>query len=161
MTSSNQGANVEESTTVAAQWSAAGYQSRPTPYPAIAENASEIRHKSPGALIWPYNFSPTVIKTFTRNEIGTEANRFRGGNYGGYLNPVYEGRYADLTNTFDANERQEVTFQLLKILADDVPALPVFFTTLSLVVRKGVEGPGVVSYMQAANAWNVHEWDLK
>ncbi len=161
VTSSNQGANVEESSTVAAQWSAAGYQSRPTPYPAIAENASEIRHKAPGALIWPYNFSPTVIKTFTRTEMGVESNRFRGGNYGGYLNPRYEGLYADLTNTFDQGQRQETTFQLLKILAEDVPALPVFFTPLSLILRKGVEGPGVVSPMQAANAWDIHTWDLK
>lgn len=161
VTSSNQGANVEESTTVAAQWSAAGFQSRPTPYPAIAENATEIRHKAPGALIWPYNFSPTVIKTFTRSEVGVEANRWRGGNYGAYANPAYEGRYADLTNTFDPAERNETTFQLLKMLADDVPALPIFFTPLSLIVRKNVEGPGTVSYMQAANAWDIHAWDMK
>ena len=161
VTSSNQGANIEEASTVAAQWSAAGYQSRPTPYPAIAENAPELRHKAPGALIWPYNFSPTVIRTFTRSEVGTDANRFRGGNYGGYANPAYEGLYTDLTNTFDQNQRNEITFQLLKILADDVPALPVFFTPLSLVVRKGVEGPGTVSAMQAANAWNIHTWDVK
>jgi peptide/nickel transport system substrate-binding protein len=161
VTSSNQGANVEEASTVAAQWSGAGYQSRPTPYPAIAENAPEIRHKAPGALIWPYNFSPTVIKTFTRPEIGVETNRFRGGNYGGYVNPAYESLYGELTNTFDQSARQEKTFELLKMLADDVPALPVFFTPLSLIVRKGVEGPGSVSAMQAANAWNVHLWDIK
>jgi peptide/nickel transport system substrate-binding protein len=158
VTSSNQGANVEESSTVAAQWSGAGFQSRPTPYPAIAENATEIRHKAPGALIWPYNFSPTVIKTFTRSEVGVEGNRWRGGNYGGYANPAYEGLYSELTNTFDMAQRQEVTFQLLKILADELPALPIFFTPLSLVSRKTVDGPGVVSAMQAANAWNIHEW---
>ena len=47
------------------------------------------------------------------------------------------------------------------MLADDMPALPIFFTPLSLIVRKGVEGPGSVSAMQAANAWNVHLWDMK
>jgi peptide/nickel transport system substrate-binding protein len=161
VTSSSQGANVEESTTVASQWTAAGFQSRPTPYPASAENATEIRHKSPGSLIWPYNFTLTAIKNFTRSEVGTDQNRWRGSNYSGYLNPAYEGRYADLTNTFDLGERQEVTFQLLKILAEDLPALPIFFTPLCVVARKGVEGPGVVSALQAATAWNIHAWDIR
>ena len=161
VTSSNQGANVQESQTVASQWTNAGFQSRPTPYPAIAENATEIRHKAPGALIWPYNFTLTAIKTFTRVEVGTGDNRWRGSNYGGYLNPAYEGRYADLTNTFEPAERQETTFQLLKILADELPALPVFFTPLCLVSRKGVEGPGVVSALQAATTWNIATWDVR
>jgi peptide/nickel transport system substrate-binding protein len=161
VTASGQGANVQEAQTVASQWTTAGFQSRPTPYPAAAENATEIRHNQKGALIWPYNFSPTVIKTFTTPEIGTAANRWRGGNYGGYVNPTYEGLYGELINTFDATARDEVTFQMLKLLADELPALPVFFTPLALVARKGVEGPGTVSAMQAANAWNIHSWELK
>src|SRR5262245_65976182 len=82
VTASNQGSNVKEAETIAAQWSAAGFTSRPTPYPAAAANASEIRHRNPGALIWPYNFSPTVIKSFTTVEIGSDATRWRGSNYG-------------------------------------------------------------------------------
>jgi peptide/nickel transport system substrate-binding protein len=161
VTASNQGGNVKEAETVAAQWAAAGFLSKPTPYPAAAANAAEIRHKNPGALIWPYNFSPTVIKTFTSLEIGAEANRWRGGNYGGYTNQSFQTLYDELTNTFEPSVRSETMFQLLKILADDVPALPVFFTPLCLVMRKGVEGPGMVSANQAANAWNIQTWDIK
>jgi peptide/nickel transport system substrate-binding protein len=161
VTASSQGANVQEAQTVASQWGNAGFESRPTPYPAAAENALEIRHNQKGALIWPYNFSLTVIRTFTSSEVGTPANRWRGGNYGGYVNPAYESLYNDLVNTFDATARHEVTFQLLKMLADDLPALPVFFTPLALVARKGVDGPGSVSAMQAANAWNIHTWEIK
>jgi len=161
VTSSSQGANVQEAQTIASQWSTAGFQSRPTPYPAAAENATEIRHNQKGALIWPYNFSLTVIKTFTTPEVGTAANRWRGGNYGNYVNPSYEGLYGELINTFDGAARDEITFRMLRILAEELPALPVFFTPLALVARKGIEGPGVVSAMQAANAWNIHTWEIK
>ena len=143
VTSSAQGANVQEAQTVASNWSTAGFQSAPTPYPAGADNATEIRHKSPGALIWPYNFSQTVIKTFTTPEIGTDTNRWRGGNYGGYVNPTYERLYDELVNTFEANARAETTFQLLRILNEQLPALPIFFTPLAVIARKGVEGPGM------------------
>ena len=59
VTASGQGANVQEASTLASEFSGAGFQSAPTPYPANADNASEIRHKAPGALIWPYNFNLT------------------------------------------------------------------------------------------------------
>jgi peptide/nickel transport system substrate-binding protein len=161
VTSSNQGANVQEASTLASGYSQAGFQSIPTPYPAAADNASEIRHKAPGALIWPYNFSLTVIKTFTQSEIGTDANRYRGGNYPGWTSPTYESEYNKLINTFDQGQRNEVMFGLVKTLAEEIPAIPIFFTPLCLVARKGIEGPGMTSPMQAGNAWNIYAWDIK
>jgi peptide/nickel transport system substrate-binding protein len=161
VTASNQGGNVQEASSVASQFAAAGFQSVPTPYPAQASNATEIRHTQPGAPIWPYNFSQTVIKTFTQSEVGTEAQRWRGGNYSGWVNQPYEDGYTKLLNTFDTGERNETTFGLVKILAEQIPAIPIFFTPLCLVARNGIEGPGKTSPMQAGNAWNVATWDIK
>lgn len=161
VTASAQGANVQEATTVAANWSAAGFVSNPTPYPPAAENASEIRHKTPGALIWPWNFGIAAPGTLTAANIGSERNRWRGGNYGGYVNRAYEDLYSQLTNSFEATQRRETLFGIIKILAEEVPVIPIFYTALALVARKGVEGPGPVPPVQAGSAWNIHTWDLK
>jgi len=59
------------------------------------------------------------------------------------VNPTYERLYDELVNTFEANARAETTFQLLRILNEQLPALPIFFTPLAVIARKGVEGPGM------------------
>ena len=161
VTASGQGANVQEATTVAGNWASAGFQSAPTPYPAAADNAAEIRHSQKGALIWPWNFSYTSIGTLHASQIGTEPNTWKGGNYSGYVNPAHDRVYDELTNTLEPTKRQELTFQVLKVLNDELPVLPIFFTPLCLIARKGVEGPGMTSPMQAGNAWNIATWEIK
>lgn len=161
VTASGQGANVQEAQAVAAMWSVAGFQSTPTPYPAGAENASEIRHRNPGGLIWPWNFAIAAPGTLRASQIGAEANQWRGGNYGGYRNSTYDGLYSQFTNTLEITQRQELLFQIMKIVAEDLPVIPIFYTPLSLVARPGVEGPGMTAPLQAGNAWNIHTWEVK
>jgi peptide/nickel transport system substrate-binding protein len=163
VTSSSSGDNVRENEAIAGQWSAAGFQSTPTPYGrgVGSEDAREIRHTQKGALIWPWTLSATAVKILTSPEIGTERNRWRGNNYSGYVNPTYEGLYEKLIGELDATKRPEVLFQMIKILAEELPVLPIFYSTLSLVARRGVEGPGPVAPIQTANSWNVHTWELK
>jgi peptide/nickel transport system substrate-binding protein len=158
--SSAQGSNVQEAETVASHWIAAGFQSRATPFPPTAENSAEIRSKMPGALIWVYNFSPTVIRTFTSDEIPSERTRWRGANYSQYADRTFDSLYGQLINTFDPEPRQEIMFQLFKNLNEQLPALPVFFSPHCLVARKHLQGPGLVSALQPASSWNIHEWQL-
>jgi len=161
VTASGQGDNVQEAQVVAGHWSAAGFQSSPTPYPAAAENAAEIRHAMKGGLIWPWNFSVSDPRTVTSAEIGTTATRWRGGNYGGYVNRTYDGLYEQLANELSASTRQETLFQMVKVLAEELPVLPLFYRATGLAARKGVEGPTPTPPVQAGSAWNVHTWDVK
>jgi peptide/nickel transport system substrate-binding protein len=154
------GDNEGEASALAGQWSADGFLSVPTPYPNIAQNASEIRHTIPGALIWPYNFSQTAMQTFTSQQVGTEANRWRGGNYGGYTAPAYEDLYRKLVNTFDTGQRVDLGLQLVQVLDEQLPALPLYFSTNGLLARAGVTGAGATSPMQAGNTWNISTWDI-
>jgi peptide/nickel transport system substrate-binding protein len=163
VTSSSSGDNVRENQAIAGQWSAAGFESNPTPYGrgVRGQDAREARHVMKGALIWPWNFSLTAPGIVTSKEIGTERNRWVGDNYGGYSNPAYDALYERFTTELDAGKRQEAQLQMLKIAAEELPVLPVFYTTLSLVARKGLEGPGMVPPVQPANSWNIHEWTLR
>jgi ABC-type transport system substrate-binding protein len=161
VTASNQAGNVEEAEAVASQWSAAGFVSSPTPYPSSAANAAEIRAKNPGALIFPLTFTlQTALGALTSSEVGTEQNKWAGGNYGGYVNPAYDALYSGFLNTLDPAQRTDTIFQMLKVVDEELPILPLNFAPLAVIARHGVEGPGMMSVIQGGSAWNIHTWDI-
>jgi len=163
ITVDGQGDNVKETETLAGQWSAAGFQSRATPYPAgvTSQDGRQIRHTMPGALLWPWNFGVADPRIATSSEIGSERNRWNGGNYGGYVSPAYDALWDQLTNELDVTRRREVHFQMIKHLAEELPVFPVFYRVTGLAAQKAVEGPGRTAPLQAASAWNIHTWELK
>jgi peptide/nickel transport system substrate-binding protein len=162
LTASGQGDNVREIEAIASQWSSgAGLQARPTPYPAGADNAAELRATPRGGVMWPWNFEAGVARRLLSTEIGSPENRWRGSNYGGYSNPAYDALYAELTNTLEVARHRETLFQMIKLMAEELPILPVFYSPLSVIARPGVEGLGIVSPLQPAVTWNVHSWEMK
>ena len=48
----------------------------------------------------------------------------------------------------------------MKVANDDVPFIPMYIYTASVMFRKGITGPGKVSPNQLASAWNIHTWDI-
>ena len=163
ITASAQADNIKEAETITAQWSSFGFQSKPTPYPAAVAPAlaMEIRMTYPNILIWPASSLNNALEGFASESIGTEANRWRGRNYGGYSNPAFDAAYAKYAVTLDPMESQALIADMMKIAADDVAAIPIYYAALGLAYVKGVEGPGAVSPDQAANAWNIHEWTIR
>jgi peptide/nickel transport system substrate-binding protein len=162
LASSGGGDNVKEIEALASQWTTAGVQTTPNPYPANASTdvAAERRATPKGGVMWPWNFEAGVARRLIAAEIGTPENKYRGGNYGGYSSPAYEALYAELTNTLDPARYREIQFQMVKFMAEELPTLPVFYTPLGLVARPGVSGPGLVSPLQPSNMWNITQWDL-
>ena len=57
--------------------------------------------------------------------------------------------------------RQEPLFGMVKMIAEELPVLPVYYNPLGVAVRKGVQGIGSVSVLQLASTWNIHTWDIK
>jgi len=111
--------------------------------------------------MWPWNFEAGVARRLLSSEIGSPQNQWRGSNYGGYANPAYDALYADLTNTLDAARCRDALFQMVKLMAEELPVLPVFYAPLGVIARPGVVGPGLVSPLQPSNTWNIHTWELK
>lgn len=59
--------------------------------------------------------------------------------------------------------RQALTADFLKLLADDLPMIHIFYDPglASGAVRTGVRGPGAAgSSKQLVTTWNIHEWDM-
>ena len=163
VTVDGQGDNLKEAETIAGYWSAAGFQSRATPFaPGVTSQESrQIRHSIPGVVLWPWNFGVADPRIATAFEIGSNSNRWNGGNYGGYVNPAYEALWDQLTNELDVTKRREVHFQMVKHLVEELPVFPLFYRVTGLAAQKAVQGPGRTAPLQAASSWNIHTWDLK
>jgi peptide/nickel transport system substrate-binding protein len=163
ITVDGQGDNVKEAETVAGQWSAAGFQSRATPYaPGISsQDGRQIRHTIPGVMLWPWNFGVADPRIATSYEAGNERNRWNGGNYGGYSNLTYDALWDQLTDELDPTRRRETHFQMIKLLSEELPVFPLFYRVTGLAAQKFVAGPGPTAPLQAASSWNIHTWDLK
>jgi peptide/nickel transport system substrate-binding protein len=163
VTVDGQGDNVKEAETVAGQWSAAGFQSRAAPYaPGVtSQDGRQIRHSMQGVMLWPWNFGVADPRIATSYEVGNERNRWNGGNYGGYSNPAYDALWDQLTDELDLPKRRETHFQMIKLLAEDLPVFPLFYRVTGLAAQKTVEGPGRTAPLQAASSWNIHTWNLK
>ena len=63
--------------------------------------------------------------------------------------------------TLDPDESAGLVAQMMKVAADDVAAIPLYYAALGVAFRKGVTGPGGAAPSQAANAWNIHTWDVE
>ncbi|MEA2639252.1 MAG: peptide/nickel transport system substrate-binding protein [Chloroflexota bacterium] len=161
VTSSGQPKNVQEIEAIAAQYSVFGMQVAPTPYPASASNASEIRMTFKGFLVWPASSFTSALEGFSSSSIGTEQNRYRGSNYGGYSNPEYDRLYGEYAVTLDPQKSQDLVAQMMKVVADDVGAIPLYYVALGVAFRTGLVGPGGAAPDQPANAWNINTWDLQ
>jgi ABC-type transport system substrate-binding protein len=105
-----------------------------------------------------WNFKLADLRAFSAAEIGSAASNWKGGNYSGYVNPRYERGLIDVRSTLDRATFERGTAHLLGLLAEDLPTLPLTFTSLCLVVAKRVEGPTASAPEQPATAWNIHTW---
>ena len=161
VTASAQADNIKEIETLASQWVAFGFQSKPVPFPAAATNTDELKATYPGMLVWPASSLNNAIEGFASSAIPTERTRWKGRNYGGYSNPAYDRLHAEYNLTLDPAKGQSILADMMKVVGDDVAAIPMYYAALGLAYRKGIEGPGAVAPNQAANMWNISVWDLK
>ena len=49
---------------------------------------------------------------------------------------------------------------MVKLIADDLPALPVYYNPLGVAVREGIRGPAPAPVLNMATAWDIQTWDV-
>ncbi len=155
---------VAEAQAVGGHWKAAGVADVTfTPIvntmPSAVQN--EMRHTY-GAIRGFQAREDIRSLNFITSQIGTAENRFAGNNRGGYSNPAYDGLYERAIVTLEEGPRQGLTADLLKIVADDVVLINLYYDSseATAAVRRGIRGPGQVSSLQMVTAWNIHEWEM-
>ena len=101
---------------------------------------------------------------WTTSQIGTAENRWNGVNRGGYSNPAYDRLFQQVLVTLDERQRQGLMADALKLQADDLPMIHMFYDPglASAAVRREIRGPGpAASSKQLMTTWNIHEWDTQ
>ena len=156
--------NATEAQAVAGQWKAAGLPEvtlSPISGTAPAAVRNELRNTFSGVQGISAVADLTTLG-YTTDQIGTAANRWSGTNRGGYSNPTYDRLYEQATITLDPVQRTSLIADFLKLLADDVPMINLFYEVgASGAVRKGIRGPGAAGLpRQELTSWNIHEWEM-
>jgi len=96
-----------------------------------------------------------LVKLWT-GRIPRPENRWTGSALGGWSNPEYDRFYDAYNTTLDRGERNNVVLQMMKLVSDEVPTLPLYYNFRVDAHVADLQGP------RAANeVWNVHEWRFR
>ena len=106
------------------------------------------------------NPSYITFRSYTSNEVSSQANRWRGSNRAGYSNPSYDDLYSRLFTTVDSGQRTQIAADLVKLSLDQMVYLPLTYSSDMAAVRKGVSGVTGVVPDQRVTPWNAHEWSM-
>ncbi len=131
--------NNKEAQVVADFWRSAGINAQVDIMPRALQNDQEYRAKFPGVA----SSSPMGADLITRyrsENIPTEANRWRGSNRGGYSNPAVERLSDQYFSRVDPGQRIAAHVELLKLLSDELPSLPLYYQMDVYGIRAGLQG---------------------
>jgi peptide/nickel transport system substrate-binding protein len=156
----NRGDAGKEIGALAGQWAEAGIQTTETTLNTTATNYDELRANVKGVFLFNWTIRPEAAEGLISGQVASEANRWRGTNFSGYSNPAFDRLYDQYSTTLEAGKRQELLADLMRMGADEVATIPLYYLIEPMIFRKGIRGLGIVPPLQLANAWNIHTWEM-
>jgi peptide/nickel transport system substrate-binding protein len=90
----------------------------------------------------------------------TAQSRWVGSNYGCYQNPELDRAVAGLQGAIDPSDQRRLYRDLIRILTEEIPLLPLYFGPKATIFREGVSGVKGDTNPRSSPTWNVAEWDL-
>lgn len=147
--------NNKEAAVVGEFWKAIGINPEIELMPRALQNDQEYRAKFPGVSF----SSPSgidVINRFWTDNIPSDANRWRGSNRGGYSNPEYDRVSSEFLRTVDPRARIDLHVRVLKLLSDEVAAIPFYYQVDVYGVRNGLKGVVPTADGQGWTVENAH-----
>lgn len=109
-----------------------------------------------GIAVYPWTQPATW---FAKESIPTSRNSFRGQNVSGWSTPELQDLLREIAAAAEPASAEKALRQQQKLLAKDVPVLPLFFRPQITAVRTGLSG--VRSRGFGGITWNVEEWQWK
>jgi peptide/nickel transport system substrate-binding protein len=114
--------------------------------------------------ISPYRFSEQGwFLTLISSQSASDENRWVGANTGGWTNATYDGLFEQMRRTLEGGPKQELQLQMLKMIAEELPVIPLWYEPLGVVYRKGITGINRRPHappLTAMTTWNIHTWDI-
>ncbi len=132
---------VKEAQVAMDAWATLGIGSKMNVIPRALQDDREYRAKFTG--IETHSYAPGSLAMFDNwrtDQIPTEATRWRGGNRGGYTNPATHQLAVDYNLTLDAAKREDLLVELYRVVSEEVPTIPFYYTVRIYVIRAGLKG---------------------
>ncbi len=101
---------------------------------------------------------PEGIQEFTTDQCPTPERRYQGNNRGCWSNTELDRLFRAATTNLNEAERIDLTLSALKLLSDELPAVPLSYNIEFIAVRQGLTGPVARPVAQRGYTWNIHEW---
>jgi peptide/nickel transport system substrate-binding protein len=162
-------ADVRESLLIVDALKQAGIQAE-HPFPATPAGVSGTAARKFSSLAWqgriaPGRFTEALwFKSWHSVEAPVDANNWTGGNLGSWINPGYDRLNDQMNRTIEAGPRQELRLDLIKMINEEMPAIPLWYEALGVTHKKNVTGLNKSPHappLLKMSTWNVHTWDLK
>lgn len=99
------------------------------------------------------------LDKFITARIGGPQDNWAGGNRMGWSNPEFDRLFDRWSTSLDASERTARLLEMMKILSDDLPALPLYYNFQVLAHSSALQGPQRISPETSVH-WNAHLWTL-
>jgi peptide/nickel transport system substrate-binding protein len=147
-----------EATILASQWKTFGLD--PTIYVIPAAQSQNLDQVSayPAFRIEQTGFTGTThLLKLSGTALATAQNRWAGVNRGGWVNPEYD-RYVDqYISSLDRAERNRGAIEALRIAADELPAIPLYYLSLASAYTSALKGMSG-GYNNDTSFDNVYQW---
>jgi peptide/nickel transport system substrate-binding protein len=153
-------ANQPDFPVLAVGWRNAGFDIQETLAPAALNQNPEYRATFPGMNHFNSFLGERGAYDFTSREIPAPENRWTGGNRGGWADAEYDRLAAQLTTTLNRADRGPLVAQLMKRWTDELPAIPMNFSTSVWTWVKELQGPADTAAGSAV-AWNISQWEFR
>lgn len=127
---------------------------------------TELRDREVNASFSAFNISvhKTVFAEITQMAYGPEcataATRWSGNNVGCYQNPAFDRAVDGLRAAIDPSAQRPLYADFVRILSQDLPMLPLYYTTGVTLAREGITGVKGESHPPSSVFWNIAEWDV-
>lgn len=139
-------------------WARAGIEVQPGVLPTTAMRDNEARATF-SALYSPSTAAgERSLQIHAAAYIGTPANRWIGGNRGGWSHPEFERLFELYNTTLDRRERDRLVIEMVKVYSDQLPVFYTYFNIGVLAHLAGLKGPAAGN-VDRLSYWNIHEWE--
>jgi peptide/nickel transport system substrate-binding protein len=96
----------------------------------------------------------------TTAQIGRPANRWKGSNRGAWSNAEYDRLFERYNATLERPERDREVIEMMKILSEELPILPLYYNVYVIAAAANLDGPDV-GVPDETDYWNLHQWVLR
>jgi peptide/nickel transport system substrate-binding protein len=143
------------------QWKQAGVPGETLTVTAAQNQDREFRATRPGFVLTSGQFpgSGRNFDAFPSREIPTPENGWLGNNMSQWTNPQYDDLLTRYERTIPRDERLPLLGEILRLIADEVPAYPLFYEIDATAMANRITG--VTPYKTGMPGWNNHLWDVR